>query len=104
MGIADLGLIESSLAQPRATFEGQELYPDLASKAAILGFGLITNHGFTDGNKRIGHAAMEAFLMLNGWEIRCNVDAQERIVLDVAAGQCSREVFTHWLAGHLQKS
>ena len=87
-GIADLGLIESALAQPRATFGEQELYSDLPTKAAALGYSLITNHGFADGNKRVGHAATEAFLLLNGWEIICGVDEQERMILEVASGEC----------------
>jgi death-on-curing protein len=103
-GIADLGLIESALAQPRATFGEQELYRDLASKAAALGYSLIRNHGFTDGNKRIGHAAMEVFLLLNGWEIVCGVDEQESVVLQVASGASSREGFTQWLNSHLKRS
>src|SRR5689334_5220464 len=89
-GIADLGLIESALAQPRATFGEQELYSDLPTKAAALGYSLITNHGFADGNKRVGHAATEAFLLFNGWEIVCGVDEQERMILEVASGECSR--------------
>lgn len=60
-GIADLGLIESALAQPRATFGNQELYSDLPSKAAALAYSLITNHGFTDGNERGGHAGWKPF-------------------------------------------
>jgi death-on-curing protein len=103
-GIADLGLIESALAQPRATFGERELYHGLASKAAALGYSLISNHGFTDGNKRIGHAAMETFLLLNGWEIACGVDEQESVILQVASGASSREAFTQWLTSHLQRS
>jgi death on curing protein len=53
-GIADLGSIESALAQPRATFADQELHSDLATKAAALCYSLITNHGFVDGNNRVG--------------------------------------------------
>ena len=103
-GIGDLGLIESALAQPRATFGDCELYSDLPSKAAALGYSLITNHGFADGNKRVGHAAMEAFLLLNGWEITCGVDEQEKVILQVASGNCSREAFTAWLNGHIKPS
>jgi death-on-curing protein len=61
-GIRDLGLLEASLAQPRQTFGGIDLYPELIEKAAALGFSLIQNHPFVDGNKRIGHAAMEITL------------------------------------------
>jgi death-on-curing protein len=65
LGIRDLGAVESALAQPRMTFGGEELYPTLVDKAAAIGFSLIMNHPFIDGNKRIGHAAMEVFLVMN---------------------------------------
>ncbi len=58
-GIRDLGAIESSVAQPRATFGGHDLYPTVPEKAGSLCFFLIMNHGFIDGNKRVGRAAME---------------------------------------------
>ena len=67
-GLRDLGALESSLAQPRQSFDGKDLYPDLAAKVGALGFSLIANHWFVDGNKRVGHAAMEATLLLNGHE------------------------------------
>ena len=60
MGIRDLGALESAVAQPRMTFNGEELYPTIVEKASALGFSLIQNHPFVDGNKRAGHAAMEA--------------------------------------------
>jgi len=100
-GIRDLGLLESALAQPRQTFSGIELYPSIVEKAAALGFSLIKNHPFIDGNKRIGHAAMEVFLVLNGYEIQATVDEQERIILDVAAGRVNRAAFTDWLITHV---
>jgi death-on-curing protein len=69
MGIRDLGALESAIAQPYMTFDGNELYPSLAEKAAALGFSLIQNHPFADGNKRTGHAVMEGYLVANGYEI-----------------------------------
>ena len=63
IGVRDIGRLESSLAQPRMTFDGAELYPTLAEKAATLGFSIIQNHPFLDGNKRTGHAAMEIFFV-----------------------------------------
>jgi len=66
LGICDLDGLKSALAQPRMTFGGDELYPSVAEKPAALGFSLVMNHPFIDGNKRPGHAAMETFLMLNG--------------------------------------
>ncbi len=67
--IRDLGSLESAIAQPRMTFGGEDLYPSVAEKAAALGYSLIKNHPFVDENKRVGHAAMEVFLVLNGFEI-----------------------------------
>ena len=59
------------------------------------------NNPFVDGNKRIGHAAMETFLILNGCEIEATVAEQEQIILDLASGKLTREVFTTWLGDHL---
>lgn len=84
------------------TFDGQDLYPTLVEKAAALGFSLIKNHPFVDGNKRTAHAAMETFLVLNGYQIVATIEEQEDIILKVAAGKSSREVFTEWLHQHLQ--
>jgi len=100
-GVRDQGLLESAIAQPEMTFGGQELYPTLADKAAALGHSLVMNHPFVDGNKRVGHAAMETFLVLNGHEIAADVDEQERVVLGAAAGTISREDFTSWVRSHL---
>jgi death on curing protein len=101
-GVRDLGLLESAIAQPRQSFGGQDLYPDVAAKAAAIGFSLIANHPFVDGNKRVGHAALETFLVLNGSELDATVDESERIVLAVAAGQCTRETLTTWVRQHLR--
>lgn len=101
-GIRDLGALESALALPRMTFGGAELYPLLVEKAAVLGFALICNHPFIDGNKRIGHAAMEVFLVLNGHQIEASVDEHERVIVQVASGDMDREVFTRWLHDHVQ--
>ena len=100
-GIHDLGALESALAQPRMTFGGEELYPTIVEKAAALGFALIKNHPFVDGNKRTGHAAMETFLVLNGFEIDAPVDEQEKIILQVASGELKREAFTGWLRARI---
>jgi death-on-curing protein len=93
--------LESALAQPRQSFAGQDLYPDITSKAAALCFSLVLNHPFVDGNKRIGHAAMETFLMINGHELHAPVDEQERVMLDLAAGKLARETFAEWVKQHL---
>jgi death-on-curing protein len=73
----------------------------IVEKAAALGFSLISNHPFVDGNKRAGHAAMEVFLVLNGYEIDASVDEQEQIILQLAAGKLERKAFTEWLRIHV---
>ena len=101
-GLRDLGGLESAVAQPQMTFDGQDLYPCLPTKAAALGFSLIRNHPFVDGNKRIGHLAMEMFLVLNGHELDAGVDEQERIILGLAAGEVSREEFAGWVRSSMR--
>ncbi len=102
-GLRDMGVLESSILQPRATFDKKDLYPDIVSKAASLCFSIIKNHPFNDGNKRVSHAAMEAFLMLNNFEIRATVDDQEKIILSLASGKITQEDFANWLKNHMTK-
>lgn len=97
LGIRDIGLLESAIAQPRMTFSGEDLYPGLLEKAVALGFSIIMNHPFVDGNKRTGHAATETFLILNGMEINASVNEQERLVLAITSGKLGREAFLDWL-------
>ena len=100
-GIRDLGMLQSALAQPQMTFAGAELYPTLEEKGAALCFSLVSNHPFVDGNKRVGHAAMETFLVLNGWELQVTVDLAEQIMLSLASGNLSREKLVEWIRDHL---
>ena len=102
IGIRDLGALESAVAQPRMTFGGEELYPTIVEKAAALCFSLIQNHPFVDGNKRTAHAAMETFLVLNGYEICATVDEQERVILQIASSEMNRDAFVHWLDVHIE--
>ena len=101
-GVRDFGQIAAAVSQPKATFDGADLYPDLLAKAAALAFGLVRGHGFVDGNKRIGHAAMQLFLQLNGWVLEATVDEHERTILDVAAGSMSKAQLEDWLRAHAQ--
>lgn len=99
--IHDIGVLSSAVAQPRMTFANKELYPSIEEKAAALCFSLVCNHPFVDGNKRVGHAAMETFLLLNGYEISASVDDAERIILGIANGKVSRYELLIWLRNHL---
>ncbi len=100
-GVRDQNALESALAQPQMSYAGQDLYPSLAEKSAALGFSLINNHPFVDGNKRIGHAAMEVMLIMNGFEIQADTDNQEKVILEVAAGEMPRDAFVDWLHTHI---
>jgi death-on-curing protein len=100
-GLRDLGLLEAAIAQPRQAFGGVDLYPTLAAKAAALGFSIIQNHPFIDGNKRVGHAALEVMLLLNGAELNATVDEGEQIILAVASGHADRAVLTRWVEAHI---
>ena len=100
-GIRDLGALESAVAQPHLTFGGEDLYPTIAEKAAALCFSLVLGHPFVDGNKRVGHAAMETFLVLNGFELASDVDEQEGRMLALAAGELERSELVAWVSGHI---
>ena len=101
-GMLDLGLLESALGQCRMAFGGRETYPSLAEKAAALCFSIVRNHPFVDGNKRTGHAAMEVFLVLNGYELQAGIDEAETTILRLASGDMERDQFTRWVPGHVK--
>lgn len=101
-GLRDEGLLDSALTAPFQTFEGAELYPSVVEKAARLGYGLIANHAFQDGNKRIGTHAMLVFLALNGIEMEYNDDDLIAIILDIAAGSADYPTLLEWVKAHLE--
>jgi death-on-curing protein len=96
-GVRDRGLLESALAQPRAGFGGEALYPSLAEKAAALAFSLVMNHPFADGNKRTAFGAMMRFLSRNGYTIAAPIEARISAFLRLAAGEMDREEFLAWV-------
>jgi death on curing protein len=96
-GLREVDGIEAAIALPQTSFLGEEQYPTIIEKAAILAFILITRHPFIDGNKRVGHAAMVCFLYMNGLIIDADDDAQELIIIQVASGELDKEQFTDWL-------
>ena len=100
-GIRDFPGVQSAVVQPQMTFDGGELYPSLVDKAAALCFSLVMKHPFVDGNKRIGHAAMETFLILNGKELVADVDDAESLFLKLASGDVERLEAVAWIAANL---
>jgi death-on-curing protein len=96
-GIRDLGLLQSAVSRPEATFDGNELYPDIHHKAAALMESLINNHSFVDGNKRTGIASAAMFLRINGYSLTISNKELETYTLSVASGQESVEMIAKWL-------
>lgn len=96
-GVRDLGLLESAVARPQATFDGKELYPDLFTKTAVLMDSLINNHPFLDGNKRIGITAAGLFLLINGWKLTAPQEDLETITLQVASEGMEITALASWL-------
>ncbi len=96
-GVRDRGGAEAALARPQATFGGEDLYPDVESKAAALMHSLVMNHPFVDGNKRAGAAVAELFLNVNGAELESGDEGLVEITLAVARGEASAEALAIWL-------
>jgi len=84
--VRDVGLLESAVHRPSASMFGQEAYTDLFDKAAALLQSLAINHPLVDGNKRMAWLSCVVFLSLNGVQLRPDIDAAERLVIDVATG------------------
>ena len=99
-GVRDEGLLESALAAPFQTFGGEPVYPSLQAKAAQLGFGLVCNHPFVDGNKRIGMYVMLTFLEVNGVRLNCTNADVIYAGLAVADGTLKYEGLLDWVREH----
>ena len=100
IGLRDEGLLESALEAAFSTFGGVELYPTKEEKGARLGYNLISNHAFVDGNKRIGMYVMLTFLEVNGIHMDCtNADVAE-VGLAVAAGEMGYDRLLEWVREH----
>ena len=100
IGIRDDGLLDSAIENAFATFDGKELYPSKEEKAARLGFALITNHAFLDGNKRIGVYVMITFLEINGISVQATNEEVAEVGLAVASGEIKYEGLLEWVIDH----
>ena len=95
--VRDITLLNSALESAFQTFGGQELYPTKEEKGARIGYALISNHAFVDGNKRIGMYVLLTFLETNGIKIHPTVDDVARVGLAVASGDMKYEDLLEWI-------
>jgi death-on-curing protein len=95
--VRDLALLDSALESAFQTFDGKELYPTKEEKGARIGYALISNHAFVDGNKRIGMYVLLTFLETNGIKIHPSVDDVARVGLAVASGKMKYNDLLAWI-------
>lgn len=95
-GVRDIGLLQSTVARPQATFDGRELYPDLFQKAAVLMHSLAQNHPFVDGKKRTAITSAALFLLRNGWQLQTTNEALEQFTLSVTDGSLDVAEIAAW--------
>ena len=100
-GIRDVGLLESAIAQPEATFFGELLHPTIASQAAAYLFHISRNHAFLDGNKRTALAVADTFLLVNGYSLVLSDEALYDLVQNVAQGLMDKDTATGLIADNL---
>lgn len=101
-GLRDRAALESAAARPGMTFDGEDLYPDLAAKVAALMHSLVANHAFVDGNKRVGAAAAELVVEVNGYRLLSPDSDLENVTLAVARGELSAEALAIWFRQRLE--
>lgn len=99
-GIRDIALLESAMSNPFQSFAGKDIYPSMQQKAARLGFGLVKNHAFVDGNKRIGAHAMLVFLALNKIELNYTQKELSDMILEIASGEKECDDLCKWIISH----
>jgi len=99
-GVRDIGLIESAVNRAKAAFSGVEAHPGIVAKAAAVGCGLTQNHGFVDGNKRIGMAVLLLILRRNGVHLSYTQDELVALGLAVAQGDADLEKVQNWIEQH----
>ncbi|MBQ2642928.1 MAG: type II toxin-antitoxin system death-on-curing family toxin [Eubacterium sp.] len=100
VGVRNEKLLDSTLESIYQSFDNKELYPTKQEKGARLGYSLISNHAFVDGNKRIGVHIMLTFLELNGIKINCTDDELVEIALSIASGNMDYDALLEWVKSH----
>jgi len=100
-GIRDIGLVESALNRCYSSFGGQDLYPEIIQKISVVTYSIINNHGFIDGNKRIGIAVMLMLLKLNDLPSSYTQDELVNLGLGVASGEINEGGIEKWIEQHM---
>jgi len=102
-GIHNRGLLESAVFRPQASAFGQDAYPTLFEKCAVLGYSLIQNHPFVDGNKRAGFAAMHLMLLINGYDLTSTTKEEVAMAEKTASGKMREPAIAQWLKKHSKR-
>lgn len=100
-GVLNEGMLDSALQAPFQTFGGEELFPDTKDKILRLAYGLIKNHSFRDGNKRIGALVLLVLLELNGWHVNATNEEFSDIIMGIAASEKDEEDLKQWVESHI---
>jgi len=101
-GLRDRAALEAAVGRPGMTFGGEDLYPDLATKAAALMHSLVVNHPYVDGNKRVGAAAAELVVEVNGHRLRASDAQLEGVTFSVARGEMTAEALAIWFRQRME--
>ncbi len=104
VGLRDIGLLESAMARPFASFDGKDLYPELFEKASAMLDSIVNNHPFLDGNKRVGITSAVLFLRMNGRLLKCTQAELESITMQVATNHAPIDEITTWFKDHCTAS
>lgn len=104
LGVRDMSLLESSINSPYQTYDGKELFPSIQQKAARLGFGIVSNHPFIDGNKRVDAHTMLVFLELNSITLNYTQNELVDLFLELATGKRGYPHLLHWIIEHQNKA
>lgn len=102
-GIRDEGLLDSALAQPQASFDGEYVHENIFEMAAAYGFHICKNHPFYDGNKRTALIAMYTFLYVNGYQLKADKKSLYAVVMDLANGKVEKKELAAYLTKHTTK-
>ena len=103
LGIRDSNLLESAIARPKISVFGEDAYPDLFLKTAVIFYSIINNHPFLDGNKRTAFGAMHMMLLLNNYDLKCSFRIAEEMVLNVAIGKIDENDISKWIEKYSKK-